>query len=58
MRKNLDPNIKLEKQHPNPIKGSVVRPHIGQGRTGLKKRDLIPSINHQNCHRKFLARLK
>ena len=26
MRKNLDPNIKLEKQHANPIKGSVVKP--------------------------------
>ena len=24
MRKNLDPNIKLEKQHADPIKGSVV----------------------------------
>ena len=36
VRKNLDPNIILEKQHANPIKGSVVKPHIGQGRTGLK----------------------
>ena len=37
MRKNLDPNIKLEKQHANPIKGSVVKPHIGQGRAALKR---------------------
>ena len=29
MRKNLDPNIKPEK-HDNPIKGSVVKPHIGK----------------------------
>ena len=62
MRKNLDPNIKLEKQHANPIKGNVVKLHIGQGRAGLKRKDLIPSINqlinHQNCHRKFLARPK
>ena len=36
MGKNLDPNIKPEKQHANPIKGSVVKPHIGQGRAGLK----------------------
>ena len=36
MRKNLDPNIKLEKQHANPIKGSVVKPGIGQWRAGLK----------------------
>ena len=26
MRKNLDPNIKSEKQHANPIKGSVKSP--------------------------------
>ena len=31
MRKNLDPNIKPEKQHTNPRKDSVVKPHIGQG---------------------------
>ena len=46
MRKNLDPNIKLEKQHANPIKGSVVKPCIGQGRAGLKgkRSDLINQI--------------
>ena len=38
MRKNLDPSIKLEKQHVNPSKGSVVKPHIGQGRAGLKRK--------------------
>ena len=38
MRKNLDPNIKLEKQHANPIKGGVVKPHIGQSRAGLKRK--------------------
>ena len=37
MRKNLDANIKPEKQHANPIKGSVVKPCIGQGRAGLKR---------------------
>ena len=31
MRKNLDPNIKPEKQHANLIKGSAVKLHIGQG---------------------------
>ena len=43
MRKNLDPNIKSEKQHANSIKCSVVKPHIGQGRAGLKRKrsDLI-----------------
>ena len=34
LRKNLDPNIKLEKQQANSIKGSVIKPHIGQGRAG------------------------
>ena len=38
MRKNLNPNIKLEKQHANPIKDSVVKPCIGQGRAGLKRK--------------------
>ena len=42
MRKNLDPNIKLEKQHANPIKDSVVKPCIGQGRTGLKRKRSHP----------------
>ena len=59
--KNLDPNIKPEKQHANPIKGSVEKPHIGKGRAGLKRKRPDPinqSIHHQNCHRKFLERPK
>ena len=42
MRKNLDPNIKLDKQHANPIKGSVVNPCIGQGRDTLKRKRYRP----------------
>ena len=38
MEKNLDPNIKPEKQHANPLKGSVEKPHIGQGRAGLRRK--------------------
>ena len=38
MRKHLDPNIKPEKKHANPIKSSVVKSHIGQGRAGLKRK--------------------
>ena len=38
MGKNLDPNIKPEKQHTNPIKGSTEKPHIGQGRAELKRK--------------------
>ena len=37
MGKNLNPNMKLERQHANPIKGSVVKPCIAKGRAGLKR---------------------
>ena len=36
--KNLDPNILPEKQHTNPIKGSIEKSRIGQGRAGLQKK--------------------
>ena len=42
MGKNLDPNIKPEKQHANPIKGTVEKPCIGQGRTGLRRKRPYP----------------
>ena len=42
MRKNLDPNIKPEKQHANPIKGSMVKPCIGEDRAGLKRKRFDP----------------
>ena len=42
MRKNLDPNILPEKQHANPIKGSIQKPQIGQGRTGLRRKRPAP----------------
>ena len=42
MRMNLDPNILLERQHANPIKGSIEKPCIGQGRAGLRRRRLSP----------------
>ena len=38
MGKNLVPNIKPEKQHANPIKGSIEKPHIGRGRAELKRK--------------------
>ena len=38
----VDPHIKLEKQHANPIKSSVVMPCIGQGRAGLKRKRYDP----------------
>ena len=38
MRKNLDPNVKPEKQHAIPKQGSAERPHTGQGRAGLRRK--------------------
>ena len=34
VRKNLDPNLKPERQHTLPKQGSMERPHVGQGRAG------------------------
>ena len=42
MGKNLDPNIKPEKQHANPIKGSIEKPHMGQKRPDLVNQTMIP----------------
>ena len=43
--KNLDPNLKPERQHTLPKQGSMERPHVGQGRAGSKRKKLYP-INH------------
>ena len=40
--KNLDTNIKPENQYANPIKGGIVKSHIGQGRAGLKRKRSDP----------------
>ena len=45
MRKNLDPNLKPEKQHAIPKNGSMEKPCIGQGRAGSRRRRPDP-INH------------
>ena len=45
MIKNLDPNLRPEKQHTLPKQGSLERLHIGQGRAG-SKRKRPDSINH------------
>ena len=59
VRKNLDPNLNLEKHHANPTKG-VVEPHIGQGRAGLKRKRSSPInqiINQPSeLSKKFLTR--
>ena len=45
VRKNLDPNLKPEKQNNLSKQGSLERPCIGQGRAGLKRKRHDP-INH------------
>ena len=58
MGKNLNPNLKPQKQHAIPKQGSMPRPCIGLGRAGSRRRPDPPSINqlinHPTCHRKFL----
>ena len=48
MGKNLDPNIKPEKQHVNSIKGTIGKPHIGQCQAGLKRKRPDPSNQRIN----------
>ena len=42
MRKNLDPNVKPEKQHAISKQGSAERPHTGQGRAGIRRKRTDP----------------
>ena len=43
VRKKLDPNVRPEKQHALPKKEVTERPHIGQGRAGLRRK---PEADH------------
>ena len=45
MRKNLDPNLRPEKQHTLPKQGSLERLCVGQERSRSKRKRLDP-INH------------
>ena len=38
IRKELNPNLRPEKQHAMPKKGMIERPHIGHGRAGLRRK--------------------
>ena len=38
VRKELNPNLRPEKQQAMPKKGMTERPHIGQGRAGLRRK--------------------
>ena len=43
IRKKVDPNIRPEKQHALPKREVTVKPHIGQGRAGLRRK---PEAEH------------
>ena len=60
--KNLDPNIKPEKQHANPKQGRVQRPCTGQGGAGLirqKPDPIYQTINQpSDLSQKIPGRMK
>ena len=45
VRRELDPNLRLEKQHAMPKKGMTEKPCIGQGRPGLRRKPEPDCIN-------------
>ena len=45
VRKELDPNLRPEKQHTMPKKGITEKPHIGQGRAGFRRKPELDCIN-------------
>ena len=45
VRKELDPNLRPEKQHAMPKKSMTERLHIGQGRAGLRRKHEPNHIN-------------
>ena len=45
VRKELDPNLRPEKQHAMPKKGMIEKLHIGQGREGLRRKHEPDCIN-------------
>ena len=45
VRKELNPNLRPEKQHATPKKGMTEKLHIGQGRAGLRRKHAPDGIN-------------
>ena len=45
VKKELDPNLRPEKQHTMPKKGITEKLHIGQGRAGLRRKPEPDCIN-------------
>ena len=47
VRKELNPNLRLEKQHAMPKQGISEKLQVGQGRAGLRRRRLEPDYINQ-----------
>ena len=47
IRKELNPNLRPEKQHAMPKKGISEKPQVGQGRAGLRRRRPEPDCINQ-----------
>ena len=45
VRKELNPNLRPEKQHAMPKKGMTEKPHVGQGRAGLRRKHVPDPID-------------
>ena len=59
VRKELNPNLRPEKQHAMPKKGMTEKPHIGQGRAGLRRMHASDCIDQPfDVTRKIPERLK
>ena len=48
IRKKLDPNMRPERQHALPKKEVTEKPHIGQGRAGLRRKPKTDCITHSS----------
>ena len=46
IKKELNPNLRPEKQHAVPKQGISEKPRVGQGRAGLRRRR--PGLDHIN----------
>ena len=55
VRKELNPNLRPDKQHAMPKKGMTERPCIGQGRAGLRRKHEPDHINQPSDVRRRIS---
>ena len=58
IRKELNPNLRPEKQHAMPKEGITERPHIGQGRAGWRRKHADCIDQPSDVTRRFSERSK